>query len=115
MRRIGRRRVTALASWLRENGDAVPPRLAARIAECVGAAAGAPGTPASDSTRALDAADALLRDLLARESEGRGVALDLLTVDALVTFAFESAADDATSLRERANAAALRFAGMIHP
>lgn len=104
-----------LATWLRENGDAVPPRLAARLAECVAAAGTSSAQTSGDAVHALDAAELLLRDLLARESEGRGVALDLLTVDALVTFAFESAADDPTSLRDRANAAALRFAGMINP
>lgn len=40
----------------------------------------------------LSAAERLLRDLLAGKQFGRDSALDLLTVDALMTYAFEHAA-----------------------
>ena len=97
-----------VARWLSERSAGVPDRLAARIAEVVGAR----GAAAQDETSAvcIDAADALLRDLLARGSAGRDVALDLLTVDALATYAFEAAAANPDALPGRAAAAATRFA-----
>lgn len=86
----------------------MPPRLRARINDALGADA---GTAEADVAAVfVDAADTLLRDLLARESSGRDVALDLLTVDALVTYAFEAAAADPSTLRAHAAAAAARFA-----
>jgi hypothetical protein len=93
-------------SWIDRRSGGVPPRLRARVRDALG------GDVADvDVTAAcIDAADTLLRDLLARESTGRDVALDLLTVDALVTYAFEAAAGDPASLRAHAAAAAARFA-----
>lgn len=61
----------------------------------------------------VDAAEALLRDLLARPSTGRDVALDLLTVDALVTYAFEAAAADVESLPALADDAMRRFGATV--
>ncbi|MDB4876246.1 MAG: hypothetical protein JWM41_2692 [Gemmatimonadetes bacterium] len=58
----------------------------------------------------IDAADELLRDLLSRPSAGRDSALDLLTVDALVTYAFEAAATEPEMLVRRANDAMARLA-----
>ena len=57
----------------------------------------------------LAAAEDLLRELLSRPSAGRESALDLLTVDALVTYAFEAASDDPDSLAERADQAMTRL------
>lgn len=59
----------------------------------------------------LDAAESLLRDLLARPSAGREAALDLLTVDALVTYAFEAAALEPATIEARAADAMRRLAG----
>jgi hypothetical protein len=96
-------------SWIDERGSGVPPRLRARLYEALGdrTSAAAREAPAV----CIDAADTLLRNLLARESTGRDVALDLLTVDALATYAFEAAAADPSTLRSHAVAAAARFAG----
>jgi hypothetical protein len=58
----------------------------------------------------LATAEELLRDLLHRDSAGRDSALDLLTVDALVTYAFEAAASDPSALAARAESASARFA-----
>lgn len=97
-----------VARWLSDRNAGVPDRLAARIAEVIGTR----GEAAEQETSAvcIDAADALLRDLLARGSAGRDVALDLLTVDALATYAFEAAAADPSTLPGQAAAAAARFA-----
>ena len=85
-----------LHAWLRDRSAPPPARLAARIDEVLGARGDGPaaGAPAA----CLDAAESLLRDLLARPSAGREAALDLLTVDALVTYAFEAAAVEPDSI-----------------
>lgn len=68
-------------------------------------------TDSADATeQCIAAAEALLTDLLSRPSAGRESALDLLTVDALITYAFEAAAIDANLLPARADAAMGRLA-----
>jgi hypothetical protein len=62
----------------------------------------------------LDAAEELLRELMGRPSMGRDAALDLLTADALTTYAFEAAAGaDAESLGTVASAAMARLGAFI--
>lgn len=94
--------------WLHDRTPLPPARLAARIDEVLGERA------ASEQQRVssvcLDAAEELLTALAARPSAGREAALDLLTVDALVTYAFEAAADTPASLESTATAAMLRLA-----
>ena len=58
----------------------------------------------------LSAGERLLDALLASGSTTRGTALDLLTVDALVTYAFQVAADAPERLEERAARAMARIA-----
>lgn len=58
----------------------------------------------------LEAGEALLEEILASGSTSRDTALDLLTVDALVTYAFQEAAGDTASLEERAARAMARIA-----
>ncbi len=53
----------------------------------------------------MDAAEQLLVELLARAHAGRECAIDLLTVDALVTYALEAATDDPATLDDRAHRA----------
>ena len=77
-----------LREWLETRTPAPPPRLLHRIVEVLGPDANSEATP-----RALvDAAERLLRELTERTTLARDAALDLLTVDALVTYAFECAA-----------------------
>jgi hypothetical protein len=59
---------------------------------------------------ALHAAAALLEAVVRRPTAGRECALDLLTADALTTYAFEVAASDPAALEERASGAMQRFA-----
>jgi hypothetical protein len=94
--------------WIDQRSGAVPPRLSARLGEALGDRVDVPRGEAA--AVCIDAADALLRDLLARGSTGRDLALDLLTVDALATYAFEAAASDPATLKALATAAAARFA-----
>jgi hypothetical protein len=101
-----------VAAWLRERTPAPPERLATAIEAALAEHLDAPRTEVAD--RCIDAAEALLRDLLARPSAGRDSALDLLTVDALVTYAFEAAAEDPSTLDERARDAARRLAAVTN-
>lgn len=60
----------------------------------------------------LDAGERLLDELLATGSTTRGSALDLLAVDALVTYAFQAAADAPERLEARAARAMARIAAL---
>ena len=96
-----------LGAWLAERLPAPPPRLAERIHQGIGVRvnANAEGAPA----RCVDAAADLLRELLTRSATGRESALELLAVDALVTYAFEAAAANPSSLTVTADAAMARL------
>ena len=95
-----------LESWLRERTPAPPRRLAERIGDVLGDRAARPATEAHDLC--LDAAVELLGEVYCRPG-GRESALDLLTVDALVTYAFEAAAAEPAKLHERALSAMSRL------
>ena len=97
-----------VAEWVRTRRPAAPPALAARIADVLGASTGDEASTAPG--RCMDAAERLLVDLLAQPAAGRESALDLLTVDALVTYAFEAAADEPLLLEDRAMRAMLDIA-----
>ena len=101
-----------LREWLHEREPAPPARLATRIDEVLGARGET--TDARFSEHCLDAAEELLSKLAGRPSAGRESALDLLTVDALVTYAFEAAADSPSTLEEAAAGAMVRLAATAH-
>lgn len=82
----------------------VPPALAARMDALV--------TAASPPEAYLDAAEELLRQLLGNGCATRSAALDLLTIDALVTTAFEVASAEPARVESRATAAVLRIAAL---
>jgi hypothetical protein len=83
-----------LREWLETRTPAPPPRLLHRIVEILGPSVNAEAA----SAVLIDAAERLLRELTTQASLGRDSALDLLTVDALVTYAFEYAAASPESL-----------------
>jgi hypothetical protein len=60
----------------------------------------------------LEAGERLLDDLLASGSTSRATALDLLAVDALVSYAFQAASDDPGALDARAARAMARIAAL---
>lgn len=99
-----------LRAWLRERSPAPPPRLLARIDESLGVR----GTDSAAVAPELciSAAEDLLHELLARPTTGRESALDLLTVDALITYAFEAAADSPETLSARAADAMVRLSAV---
>ena len=100
-----------LDQWLRERTPVPPSRLLARIQELLGDRREQEARAAAELC--LDTAEELLRELIARPSMGRDVALDLLAVDALTTYAFEAAASDTESLGAAATAAMTRFGACV--
>ncbi len=106
--------VTAAAAtvgeWMARLEPAPPPALHQRLCALVAEAA---SRPVSDVPEAcLEAGERLLDALLASGSTSRATALDLLAVDALVTYAFQAAADDPSRLEERAARAMTRIASL---
>jgi len=99
-----------LAAWLRERTPTPPAELTARLEQTLGERCGANASQAPDLC--IAAAEELLRELLSRPSAGRESALDLLTVDALVTYAFEAASERAPSIDARAASAMTRIAAL---
>ena len=98
-----------LNDWLRGRAPVAPAELAARIE-----ALAAPfedlggGRPA----QCLAAAERGLVLLLAKGTGHRGSALDLLAVDALVTYAFEAACEDPAGIPDLAHEAMGRLAAV---
>ena len=101
-----------VGAWLHERTPAPPDRLLRSIEIALGDRLAASRADVSD--HCVDVAVCLLRDLLTRPTAGRDSALDLLTVDALVTYAFEAAAAEPASLDARARAAARRLAAVTN-
>ena len=94
-----------LREWLETRTPAPPPRLLQRIVEILGPNGNDDASPGV----MLDAAERLLRELTARPTLARDSALDLLTVDALVTYAFECAASSPDALFEATTRAVERL------
>lgn len=99
-----------VAAWLAERAACAPPALT----EAVRAALGREGErPVADATDVLlDAAERLLAGFVARDPASRDGALALLTIDALVTFALETAAGRPGELDERARRAMLQLCAL---
>ena len=97
-----------LQSWLDARLPEAPVALRERIAVLV---ADHPEWESIPRQRALLAAsEILMKDALAAAPKDRKAALDLLAGDACVTYAFEAAADDPTSLGPLADQAMQRIA-----
>jgi hypothetical protein len=100
------------AEWIATAQPQAPERLVARVREVLATPSRTPSPAVADAL--IDAADLLLRDVLA-ETDGpaRDKALDLLAADACVTWAFEAAAEDPASLGGRAAATMERLARVV--
>ena len=81
----------SLREWLSARVPAQPPALSRRIADLAAPFDAGPGGLAD---RCVAAAVAGLRRLLDAPQDSRAGALDLLAVDALVTYAFEAASEE---------------------
>ena len=102
--------VGTVGEWLAALQPPPPPALADRLKLALAHFA------AQDVDRVpeacLDAGEHLLDELLATGSTSRGSALDLLAVDALVTYAFQAAADSPERLEARAARAMARIGAL---
>jgi hypothetical protein len=97
-----------IGEWLATRTPAPPPQLMRRVRDALGAAAGDDAAFAAD--RCVDAAETLVAALLRDGRTERESAPDLLAADALVTYAFEAAADDPAGLPRRTHDAMVRLA-----
>ena len=101
----------SLATWLRTRTPSPPDALAIRIDAMTAAAADAPASADALVACAEGAMAGLLHDgCLTRTS-----ALDLLAIDALITYAFEVAADEPERIEEHAQRALAVMARLSEP
>ncbi|GAC1690071.1 MAG: hypothetical protein NVS9B3_08680 [Gemmatimonadaceae bacterium] len=97
-----------LDAWLAARTPVPPPALARRLGEILGAESTSDAGAAHLQLAA--AAERVLIRLLKADCSSRASALDLLVADALMTYAFESAADHPASIDASASAAMRRIA-----
>ena len=102
-----------VGNWISARTPAPPSPLAARLHAALGAQVNEPSARAYEVV--LQTAESLLADLIALECAQRDRALDLLAVDALVTYAFEAAAESPDTLAPRATDAMLAIAKLAAP
>ena len=99
-----------MREWLAERRPAPPAALVARIEAVLGDAANEQAGRAAEIC--LRAAEGLVSELLRGDCGARESALDLLAADALVTYAFEAAAETPETLATTASAAMQRIASL---
>lgn len=103
-------RASTVGAWIATCEPSPPPALHQRLQEMLAPWAAEPVSAVPDAC--LTAGESALNTLLASGSTSRATALDLLAVDALVTYAFQLAADDPTRIEARAAAAMARIAAL---
>lgn len=91
---------TSVGAWFAAVEPTPPAALALRLAQLLAPYAELPVAQLPESC--LQAGEKLLDGLLASGSTSRATALDLLAVDALVTYAFQAAADEPSRIEARA-------------
>jgi hypothetical protein len=101
----------SLATWLRTRTPSPPDALAIRIDAMTAASADAPASADALVACAERAMSALLHDGCLT----RGSALDLLAIDALITYAFEVAADEPERIEEHTQRALAVMARLSEP
>lgn len=99
-----------VAEWLRSRASQPPEALARRLDAVLGESL----SLSADTIPELFLAkgERLVADLLNTHSTSRNSALDLLTADALVTYAFEAASETPSAIETRASAAMTRIAAL---
>ena len=102
--------VTSVGGWFDGITPAPPEGLRIRLAALLEPFAHLPAHQVPEAC--LDAGETLLDALLASGSTSRATALDLLAVDALITYAFQAAADDPALMDVRAARALARIAAL---
>jgi hypothetical protein len=97
-----------IGEWLTMRTPVPPPQLMRRVRAALGDATNDDVHLVTD--RCIDAAKRAVAQLLRDTRTGRESAAELLAADALVTYAFEAAADDPGQLVDRAQSAMVRLA-----
>jgi len=99
-----------VGEWLRSRTPPPPAALSARLDEVLRASLHEPAerVPAV----CLAAGERLAAELLSSNSTARNSALDLLTADALVTYAFEAAGEMASGIEAHASSAMRRISAI---
>jgi hypothetical protein len=102
-----------IAEWLQARNPRPPVELMQGLESALGMTL---NDDSSTATAAfLNAAERMLRDLVASSETGRPIAADLLTIDALTTYAVEAAAETLETMPDFAEDAIGRFANIIQP
>ena len=99
-----------VGEWLRTRLPQPPAALMGRLSDVLGPDLGLPAEQAPEVC--LRAGERLAAELLGNNSTSRESALDLLTADALVTYAFEAASSTPSEIDARAAAAMMRIAAI---
>jgi hypothetical protein len=100
----------SVGEWMARMVPAPPAALHKRLCDLVADSASRPVNEVPEAC--LEAGERLLDALLTSGSTSRATALDLLAVDALITYAFQAAADDPGQLEQRAARAMARIAAL---
>jgi hypothetical protein len=104
--------LTPAGAWVVSHSEQPPSALRAKLDTILRDASSTPaGAPVADAL--LAAGQQLLASILASGSTQRNAALDLLTADALVTYAFEAAAADPSTLDAKAAIAMRAIAAVV--
>jgi hypothetical protein len=102
-----------IGEWLQSREPRPPAELMAGLERALGPSLNLDSDKAT--AEFLTAAERMLRELVASRETGRPIAADLLTVDALTTYAVEAATETMESLPDFAQDAMARFASIIQP
>jgi hypothetical protein len=99
-----------VGEWLRSRSPRPPAALSARLDAVLAESLDESAERAPDIL--LDAGERLLAEMLRHDSTSRDSALDLLTADALVTYAFEAGGNEVSTIDARAVEAMKRIAAL---
>ena len=102
-----------IGEWLESRTPRPPAPLMASLTGALGPAANSDASEAAPVF--LATAEQMLRKLVASGETGREIAQDLLTIDALTTYALESATETLQTLSGFSDDAMARFAGLAEP
>lgn len=101
-----------IADWLQSREPRPPAELMSGLERALGPAMTEPSENAA--TACLSAAERLLRSLVHSGETGRAIAEDLLTIDALTTYAVEAATETFENLPDFADQAMTRFSDVLN-
>lgn len=101
---------STVGDWLAALTPLPPPALATRLRELMQPYMNCPGSEVPDVL--LEAGERALEELLSENATSRESALDLLAIDALVTYAFEACSDFPEELEAKTRSALTRISNV---